>query len=164
MNKPKWDAPPAMQIDPQKSYTALLETSRGTIELALYPKVAPQHVNNFVFLAREGFYDGLTFHRVVSDFVIQGGDPEGSGHGGPGYNIPAEIALPHKKGALAAARLGDQVNPTRQSSGSQFYITHQATPHLDGGYSVYGQVLSGQDVVDAIRQGDTIVKIEIVEK
>lgn len=164
MNKPQWNTPPAMQIDPQKTYIALVETSKGTIELELYPQAAPLHVNNFVFLARQGFYDGLTFHRVVPNFVIQGGDPEGTGRGGPGYNIPAEISLPHKKGALAAARLGDQVNPKRESSGSQFYITHQATPHLDGAYSVYGQVIRGQDVVDAIRQGDLIIKVEIVER
>ena len=164
MNKPQWDTPPAMQIDIDKSYYAILETSRGVIELELYPKQAPLHVNNFVFLARQGFYDQLTFHRVVPNFVVQGGDPEGTGQGGPGYRIPAEIGLGHKKGALAAARLGDQANPKRESSGSQFYITHQATPHLDGGYSVYGQVTSGQDVVDAIRQGDTIVSIEIVER
>jgi cyclophilin family peptidyl-prolyl cis-trans isomerase len=129
----------------------------------LYAGQAPQTVNNFVYLARAGFYDGLSFHRVVPGFVIQGGDPLGKGNGGPGYTVPAEIGLPHTKGALAMARLSDQVNPERASSGSQFYITLDKTPHLDGGYTVFGQVVDGTSVVESIAQGDAILGIDIQE-
>ena len=112
-------------------------------------------------LAQNGFYDGLTFHRVEPGFVIQGGDPAGNGSGGPGYTIPAEINHLHTKGALAWARTGDEVNPERNSSGSQFYVTLDATPFLDGGYSVFGQVIEGMDVAEKIAVGDKIQKIEI---
>jgi cyclophilin family peptidyl-prolyl cis-trans isomerase len=112
-------------------------------------------------LAKGGYYNGLTFHRVVPDFVIQGGDPTGTGSGGPGYTIPAEIKLPHKQGAMAWARTGDEVNPERRSSGSQFYITLKATPFLDGAYTVFGQTVTGMDVVEKINQGDVITGIEI---
>jgi cyclophilin family peptidyl-prolyl cis-trans isomerase len=159
-----FDAPPPMIIDPEKAYTATIETAKGDIVCELYAKEAPQTVNNFVYLARAGFYDGLTFHRVVPGFVIQGGDPLGRGNGGPGYTIPAEIGLPHEKGALATARLSDQVNPERASSGSQFYITLDKTPHLDGGYTVFGQVVSGMPVVESIAIGDVIQRIRIAEE
>ena len=124
---------------------------------------AMQTVNNFVFLARAGFYDGLTFHRVEPGFVIQGGDPAGTGGGGPGYTVPAEIQLPHVEGAIAMARRGDQVNPTRASSGSQFYITLAPTPFLDGAYTAFGQVTTGMDVVQSIAVGDVIERITITE-
>jgi len=159
-----FDAPPPMIIDPAKSYTATIETAKGDIVCELYAAEAPQTVNNFVYLARAGFYDGLTFHRVVPGFVIQGGDPLGKGNGGPGYTIPAEIGLSHEKGALATARLSDQVNPERASSGSQFYITLDKTPHLDGGYTVFGQVISGMSVVESIAIGDVIQRIRIAER
>ncbi len=160
----KYTAPPPMTIDTSKVYVATIETDRGNIVAELYPADAPQHVNNFVFLAKEGFYNGLTFHRVEPGFVIQGGDPLGNGQGGPGYNIPAEIKRKHPEGALAAARLGDQVNPKRESSGSQFYITLAATPNLDGAYTSYGQVVQGMDVVKKIQRGDKINKVTITTK
>ena len=154
------ELPPTI-IDPAQSYAATIVTTKGEIECELYAGDAPLTVGNFVYLARSGFYDGLTFHRVVPGFVIQGGDPLGSGRGGPGYTVPAEIAKPHPKGALATARQGDQVNPKRASSGSQFYITLAPTPHLDGGYTVFGQVMRGMEVVESIAVGDVIQQIVI---
>ncbi|HEY71659.1 MAG TPA: peptidylprolyl isomerase [Thermoflexia bacterium] len=150
-----------MQIDPGKSYIATISTVKGDIVVQLDAAAAPQTVNNFVFLAQEGFYDGLTFHRVEPGFVIQGGDPLGSGVGGPGYTVPAEIKLPHLEGAIAMARKGDNVNPDRASSGSQFYITLAPTPFLDGGYTAFGQVSGGMDVVQSIAVGDVIEKVTI---
>jgi cyclophilin family peptidyl-prolyl cis-trans isomerase len=152
--------PPTI-VDPAASYTATIVTTKGEIECELYISDAPLTVNNFVYLARSGFYDGLTFHRVVPGFVIQGGDPLGSGRGGPGYTVPAEIGKTHLKGVLATARLGDQVNPKRASSGSQFYITLAPTPHLDGGYTVFGQVTRGMEVVESIAMGDVIQQIVV---
>ena len=157
-------APPEMVINLDEIYVATIQTSKGDIVVELYAQEAPQSVNNFVVLADLGFYDGLTFHRVVKDpspFVIQGGDPLGVGEGGPGYTVPAEIGLPHLKGALAYARLPDQVNPEMASSGSQFYITLDATPFLDGGYTVFGQVIEGMDIAEKIEQGDKIEMITI---
>jgi cyclophilin family peptidyl-prolyl cis-trans isomerase len=159
-----YSAPPEMQIDPGKTFTAMISTDKGDIVVQLDAGAAPQTVNNFVFLAREGFYDGLTFHRVEPGFVIQGGDPLGSGRGGPGYTVPAEIQLPHVEGAIAMARKGDAVNPTRASSGSQFYITLAPTPFLDGGYTAFGRVTGGMDVVKSIAIGDFIDKITISEE
>ena len=159
-----YDQPPEMQIDPTKSYEATISTAKGDIVVELDAGAAPQTVNNFVFLAREGFYDGLTFHRVEPGFVIQGGDPLGTGRGGPGYTVPAEIELEHVKGAIAMARLGDQANPERASSGSQFYITLAETPHLDGAYTAFGQVVEGMDVVEAVAKGDVIESITIQGK
>jgi len=156
-----YSAPPAMQIDPGKSYIATISTAKGDIVVQLDASAAPQTVNNFVFLAQEGFYDGLTFHRVEPGFVIQGGDPLGSGGGGPGYTVPAEIQLPHPEGAIAMARRSDQVNPERASSGSQFYITLAPTPFLDGAYTAFGQVTGGMSVVRSIVVGDVIEKITI---
>lgn len=128
----------------------VIETDRGTIVVEFYEKDAPQHVANFKKLASQGFYNGLTFHRIVPGFVIQGGDPKGDGTGGPGYTVPAEIKRNHERGSLAAARTSDDVNPARASSGSQFYICLNDIPHLDGQYTVYGKVTEGMDVVDAI--------------
>ena len=159
-----YSQPPEMQIDPAKTYVATISTEKGDIVVDLDAGAAPQTVNNFVFLAREGFYDGLTFHRVEPDFVIQGGDPLGTGSGGPGYTVPAEIELQHVKGAIAMARRGDEVNPERASSGSQFYITLEATPFLDGAYTAFGQVTDGMDVVESIGIGDGILSLTIQEE
>jgi cyclophilin family peptidyl-prolyl cis-trans isomerase len=154
---------PAMTIDVNKTYVATIKTTKGDIVAELYPKDAPQHVNNFVFLARDGFFDNLTFHRVVAGFVIQGGDPLGTGTGGPGYNVPPEIKGKHSKGALAMARQGGPAQTT-PSSGSQFYVTLDAQPSLDGQYTVFGQVTQGMDVVQKIAVGDVIQTVTIEEK
>ncbi len=158
MTDKQWDQPPEMQIDVSKVYHVNIETSRGTIELELFPEHAPKTVNNFVFLAEEGFYDGVSFHRVIADFMIQGGDPTGSGMGGPGYKFEDEFdgnPLTHETGALSMANAGPGTN------GSQFFITHGPTPHLNGRHTVFGKVVSGQDVVDAIQQGDTMDSITV---
>lgn len=133
----------------------VLETNFGKIRIALNHKAAPKTAANFEKLATSGFYNNLTFHRIIPGFVIQGGDPRGDGTGGPGYTVPAEISLPHTRGAVAMARTGDQVNPSRASSGSQFYIALQALPELDGQYTVFGQVVEGMDAVDKIAQVKT---------
>ena len=149
-----------MSIDPSKKYSATLETSRGTIVADLFAQDAPKTVSNFVFLARDGFYDGTTFHRVIADFMIQGGDPEGSGRGGPGYRFEDETKNnPHKHqvGSLSMANAGPNTN------GSQFFITHVATDWLNGKHTVFGQVRSGQDVVNAVKQGDTLKSVKIEE-
>ena len=157
----KWTEPTKVDVDGSKKYTAVITTSKGVIECELFAKEAPLSVTNFNYLARGGFYDGLTFHRVEKGFVVQGGDPLGTGTGGPGYTIPAEIKKPHLKGALAWARTGDEVNPQRRSSGSQFYITLAPTPFLDGGYTVFGQTTKGMDVVEKIQRGDKIEGVTI---
>jgi cyclophilin family peptidyl-prolyl cis-trans isomerase len=140
----------------------VIETTVGTITMELFTEDTPEHAANFKKLVRDGFYDGTTFHRVIPGFVVQGGDPNSRsddrslhGRGGPGYTIPAEIGIDHSRGYIAAARLGDQVNPQRESSGSQFYICLTDLPSLDGGYTVFGRVIEGMDVVDAIAQVDT---------
>lgn len=159
MEPKQWGAPPAMQIDVKKRYTATLQTSRGDIVIDLYPEHAPKTVNNFAFLAGQGFYDGLIFHRVIPNFMIQGGDPTGSGRGGPGYRFEDETRgnpLKHGTGVLSMANAGPNTN------GSQFFITHAPQPHLDGKHTVFGKVVKGQDVVDAIRQGDKMVKVTVV--
>ena len=156
----QWSNPPSMQIDAKKNYTATIETNRGTIELQLSAQYAPKTVNNFVFLAREGFYDGVVFHRVISNFMIQGGDPTGSGRGGPGYRFEDEFKgnpLTHETGVISMANAGPGTN------GSQFFITHAPQPHLNGKHTVFGKVTKGQDVVDAIRQGDKMTKVTITE-
>lgn len=144
---------------------ATIETSRGTVTMDLYEKEAPKTVANFVKLATEGFYNSLTFHRVIPGFVVQGGDPKGNGTGGPGYTVEAEITpkLKHLLGSVATARTGDRTNPERRSSGSQFYICLAPQPHLDGGYTIFGQVTDGMDVVKKIRKGDLIKNITISE-
>ena len=156
-----YSEPPEMQIETGELYTATISTAKGDIVVQLDAGAAPLTVNNFTFLAEQGFYDGLTFHRVEPGFVIQGGDPLGTGTGGPGYTVPAEIELTHVEGAIAMARQGDEVNPTRASSGSQFYITLAPTPQLDGAYTVFGQVIAGLDVVKSIAIGDVIETIAI---
>jgi peptidyl-prolyl cis-trans isomerase B (cyclophilin B) len=152
---------PAMQIDPAKNYTATFETARGNIVCELFPKDAPNTVNNFVFLAKEGFYDGTTFHRVIENFMVQGGDPTATGSGGPGYKFKDELTpgkyRKHQKGSLSMANAGPNTN------GSQFFITHIVTDWLDGKHTVYGQVKSGQEIVDAIKGGDTLKKVTISE-
>ncbi len=149
-----------MAIDPEKSYTATFDTSRGKIVCQLFAKDAPKTVNNFVFLAREKFYDGTVFHRVISDFMVQGGDPTGTGRGGPGYRFEDELKdnpQKHKVGSLSMANAGPNTN------GSQFFITHVATDWLNGKHTVFGQVQSGQDVVDSIEQGDQLKSVTIEE-
>jgi peptidyl-prolyl cis-trans isomerase B (cyclophilin B) len=156
----QYPAPPAHGIDATKKYSATLETSRGNIEVNLFAKEAPKTVNNFVFLAREGFYDGTVFHRVIDNFMIQGGDPTGSGRGGPGYKFEDEFKgnpHKHKVGTLSMANAGPGTN------GSQFFITHIATDWLDGKHTVFGEVKSGQDVVNAVKQGDTLKSVKITE-
>jgi cyclophilin family peptidyl-prolyl cis-trans isomerase len=145
---------------------AIIETERGTIVVELYPKVAPKTVENFETLTNKGFYNGLKWHRVVPDFVVQGGDPDGTGMGGPGYNVPAEIDKNehHLRGTLATARKGDEANPQRESSGSQFYICLAPQPGLDGDYTVFGGVIKGMDVVDQIKQGDHMKKITLAKE
>ena len=158
MQTKKWNNAPTMQIDAEKIYTVVIGTNKGDIELELYPEHAPQTVNNFVFLAGEGFYDGLTFHRVISNFMIQGGDPTGTGSGGPGYKFEDETRgnpLGHETGVISMANAGPNTN------GSQFFITHSPQPHLNGNHTVFGKVVKGQDVVNAIRQGDKMVKVTV---
>lgn len=148
--KPTFPEPPKMTIDPTKTYMATMVTSCGTIQMRLDPKVAPEGVNNFVFLAEQGFYDGTTFHRIVSDFVIQGGDPEGTGQGGPGYGFGIETdpsATFDSAGVVAYANSGPD------SNGSQFFITLAPTPSLDppqGSYTIFGEVTDGMKVVEKI--------------
>ena len=149
-----------MQIDESKSYTATIQTNRGDIKIDLHADKAPRTVNNFVALARDGFYDGVKFHRVIADFMIQGGDPTGSGSGGPGYRFGDEFhpeLLHDGPGVLSMANAGPNTN------GSQFFITHGATNWLDNKHSVFGRVRSGQDVVDAIQQGDVMESVSIEE-
>jgi peptidyl-prolyl cis-trans isomerase B (cyclophilin B) len=160
MSKKEWNNPPAMQIDPKKTYYATIETDRGEIELELHPQHAPKTVNNFVFLAREGFYNSVAFHRVIGDFMIQGGDPTGTGRGGPGYRFEDECKgnpLKHETGVISMANAGPNTN------GSQFFITHSPQSHLDGRHTVFGKVTSGQEVVNAVRQGDVMNKVTIRE-
>jgi len=156
----QWNDPPEMQIDTHKTYKLMIETNRGSMELELYPEHAPKTVNNFVFLAKEGYYDGVVFHRVISNFMIQGGDPTGTGRGGPGYKFEDEVAgnpLKHERCVISMANAGPNTN------GSQFFITHSPQSHLDGKHTVFGRVVTGLDVVDAIEQGDTMMKLTVSE-
>ena len=157
----QYSSPPAMAIDPNKTFTATFETSKGTVVCELYPKEAPNTVNNFVFLAREGFYDGTKFHRVIENFMVQGGDPTGTGRGGPGYRFNDELQpgkyRKHQVGSLSMANAGPNTN------GSQFFITHVVTDWLDGKHTVFGQVTQGQDVVNQVQQGDTLKSVTIQE-
>ncbi len=157
-----YNAPPAMQIDPAKNYVAHFKTNRGEFDVQLFAKDAPITVNNFVFLAKDGFYDGLLFHRVIADFMIQGGDPDGRGTGGPGYKWNDEqsaLKLKHDgPGVLSMANAGANTN------GSQFFITHVETAWLNGKHAVFGKVMGdGQKVVNAVKQGDKIESITIKE-
>jgi cyclophilin family peptidyl-prolyl cis-trans isomerase len=165
----QYSSPPAIAIDPKKKYTATFKTEKGDFVVELFADKAPKTVNNFVFLARDGFYDGVTFHRVIRDFMAQGGDPTGTGTGGPGYKFADEFhpALRHSgPGLLSMANAGPNTN------GSQFFITHRATPDLDNKHSVFGQVSKGLDVLLAIpdrdpmrakEPGAKITTIEIAE-
>lgn len=159
-----------MAIDTKKKYKARFKTSKGDIVIMLFAESTPVTVNNFVFLARDGYYDHTTFHRVIKQFMIQGGDPTGTGRGGPGYQFKDEFvpALKHNApGILSMANAGPGTN------GSQFFITHVPTPHLDGRHTVFGKVIEGMDVVNAIRErdpmrdknpGDELITIEITEE
>jgi peptidyl-prolyl cis-trans isomerase B (cyclophilin B) len=141
--------------------TGIITLDNGNvIRLEFFPQDAPKTVENFVTLAKKGFYNGLTFHRVVAGFVVQGGCPKGDGTGGPGYTVPAEFNRnKHVRGSLAMAR-----SQHPDSAGSQFYITYGAQPHLDNNYTVFGKVTSGMEHVDAIRQGDRMKSVTIAEE
>jgi cyclophilin family peptidyl-prolyl cis-trans isomerase len=167
----QYSAPPAMQIDPHKKYMAVLHTAKGNISIDLFAAQAPTTVNNFVFLAREGFYNNTTFHRVIHGFMVQGGDPTGSGRGGPGYRFndePGALALKHDSaGILSMANAGPNTN------GSQFFITYGPQPHLNGKHGVFGKVTSGLEVLRSIRErdpqtdrqpGDALVTVDIIEQ
>jgi len=148
----QWKTPPTIQIDPKKKYKARMETDKGTMVIDLFADKAPKTVNNFVFLARERFYEGIIFHRVISNFMAQGGDPTGRGSGGPGYKFEDEFhpSLKHdRQGILSMANAGPNTN------GSQFFITHIPTPHLDNKHTVFGQVVEGLDVLMSIPPRDT---------
>ena len=148
----QWNSPPAMAIDPAKRYTAQMETSMGSLTIALDPVAAPKTVNNFVFLAREGYYDGVVFHRIIQGFVIQGGDPTGTGRGGPGYRFEDELpsAGRYELGSLAMANAGPNTN------GSQFFIiSGPSGVNLPPQYSLFGKVVKGLDVVDQMEKVKT---------
>jgi cyclophilin family peptidyl-prolyl cis-trans isomerase len=150
---------PDMTIDADKKYLAHLYTEKGHIIINLRPDLAPEHVNSFVFLANDKYYDGLVFHRVISGFVAQTGDPTGTGSGGPGYKVPLEASdTPFNRGVLGMARTSDP-----NSAGSQWFITLDAAPSLNGAYTVFGEVVSGIEFVDCIAQGDKIVELSITE-
>jgi cyclophilin family peptidyl-prolyl cis-trans isomerase len=170
-DKPKqWSKQPDMQIDLKKKYTAVFKTDKGDITCSLYADKVPYTVNNFVFLAREGFYDNTIFHRVIADFMVQGGDPTGTGMGGPGYKFNDEFdrSLRHTgPGVLSMANAGPNTN------GSQFFITHVATPWLDNKHAIFGQVVKGLDVLMSIPERDprlrnapavTLKTVEIIEE
>ncbi len=150
-----------MNIDLKKKYVATLTTPRGEIVCELFAKDAPKTVNNFLFLAREKFYDGTVFHRVIADFMIQGGDPTGTGRGDPGYKFEDECKdnpNKHEVGTLSMANSG------RNTNGSQFFITHVVTNWLDGKHTVFGKVRKGQDVVNAVQQGDQLISVTVAEE
>jgi cyclophilin family peptidyl-prolyl cis-trans isomerase len=155
----KYAQRPELTLDTSRKYVAQVQTNRGEFTMELMPDIAPEHVNSFVFLARDKFYDGTQFHRVVAGFVAQGGDPTGTGSGGPGYNVPLEPSKePFKRGVVGMARSSD-----RDSAGSQWFVTLGDAPHLNGEYTVFGKVTQGMDVVDAIQVGDAINAIDIEE-
>ena len=162
---------PTMAIDPAKKYLAVVKTVRGDFTIELQPDVAPESVNSFIFLARDGYYDGVTFHRVLPGFMAQGGDPTGTGTGGPGYTLPAEFSdVPYERGTVGMARGRDS-----NSGGSQFFIAFGPQPSLNGQYTVFGHVTEGMDIVDCLAArdpsknpnappGDAIISIEIQEQ
>ena len=170
MTTKQWDTPPAMQIDPTKKYFAIMETDLGNFKLELFADKVPTTVNNFVFLATEGFYNGTIFHRVINDFMVQGGDPTGTGRGGPGYRFGDEFHpdLKHGgSGVLSMANAGPNTN------GSQFFITHIATPWLDNKHAVFGKLVEGEDIFMSIPERDpsavnspavTLKSVTIVEE
>ena len=151
-----YSAPPPMTIDTSKEYEATIHTAKGDLVLELFASDVPMTVNNFVFLARDRFYDGLTFHRVISGFMAQGGCPEGTGRGGPGYQFADEITNhKHETGALSMANSGPNTN------GSQFFITFAPQPHLDGKHTVFGQLMEGMDVLESLENGDVMISVTI---
>lgn len=150
------DTQATSEPDKEGKFVILDVKDFGKIKIEVNSEKAPKTSANFLKLVGEGFYNGLTFHRIIKDFVVQGGDPKGDGTGGPGYTVPAEIGLLHKKGSIAMARLGDQVNPNKESSGSQFYIALTDLPMLDGQYTVFGQVVEGLDIVEKIGSVQTV--------
>ena len=153
-----YSAPPPMTIDTNKQYTATIETGKGNLVLELFASDVPVTVNNFVFLAREGFYDNTTFHRVIPDFMAQGGDPTGTGTGGPGYKFADEFTKhTHVTGTLSMANAGPNTN------GSQFFITYAPQSHLDNRHSVFGKLIDGMDILKRLINGDTIKRITIEE-
>lgn len=166
----QWPKPPEMQIDPTKKYSAVFKTDKGDITVSLYAAKVPRTVNNFVFLARQGFYDNTIFHRVIADFMVQGGDPTGTGMGGPGYKFNDEFnaSLRHSgAGVLSMANAGPNTN------GSQFFITHVPTPWLDNKHTVFGQIVKGLDILFEIPARDpgqrdnpaiTLKTVEIIEE
>lgn len=167
----QYDAEPPLTIDPAKTYTAVIHTVRGDITINLRPDLAPRHVNSFVFLARDGYFNGATFHRVIPGFVAQTGDPTGTGSGGPGYQIPLEATTEvlYQRGTVGMARTS-----APDSAGSQFFINYTATPSLDGQYTIFGEVSAGMEVVDCITPrdpsanpnapaGDAIISVDITE-
>ncbi len=167
--KKTYSAPPSMMIDTNKNYTAIIETEKGNLVLELFAKDVPITVNNFVFLSREGFYDGSTFHRIIPGFMAQGGDPTGTGRGGPGYRFEDEFTThKHEVGALSMANAGPDTN------GSQFFITYVPVHQLDGKHSVFGQLTKGMDVLKKLTPrdpsqnpnfvGDKVIRITIEEK
>ena len=160
----QWKSPPAMEIDPAKHYSAIMHTDKGDITFDLFAADAPQTVNNFVFLSRQGYYDGVGFHRVIPNFMVQGGDPTGTGRGGPGYSFKDEHNTnKHETGTLSMANAGPHTN------GSQFFICHAPQSHLDGRHTVFGKVREGMDVVNAIPSRDPnntaapMVKIQSID-
>lgn len=155
----QWNTPPAMLIEPKKQYKAHMETDNGIMVIELFAEKTPITVNNFVFLSREGFYDGVIFHRVIDNFMVQGGDPTGTGHGGPGYKFGDEFdaSLKHdKRGILSMANAGPNTN------GSQFFITHGPTPHLNGKHTVFGQVVEGLEVLMSIPASGQAPAVKII--
>lgn len=161
-NHKQWKSAPEMSIDVTKKYIATMSTSKGDVVLELDPSAAPKTVNNFVFLAKEGYYDNITFHRVIANFMAQGGDPTGTGRGGPGYTFEDEFKnnpLIHDAGVISMANAGPNTN------GSQFFLVHnrQDTAHLDGKHTVFGKSMNGPDVILSLRQGDQLMKVTITE-
>jgi len=169
----QWDKPPAMQIDPSKQYLAELQTEKGTILIQLFADKAPKTVNNFVFLAREGFYDKITFHRVIPGFMAQTGDPTGAGGGGPGYNIEDEFSPDLRHDQPGTVSMANKGQPN--TGGSQFFITYGPTPHLDDKHTIFGRVVDGLEVLEQLTErrpsqspnappGDKLLSVEIEEK
>ena len=165
----RWDSPPEMTIDTSKKYTAIMETEKGTMVIELFAADVPWTVNNFVFLAKQGYYDGTTFHRVIPGFMVQGGDPTGTGRGGPGYRFEDEFTSHgHEAGTLSMANSGPDTN------GSQFFICFAPQHFLDGKHSVFGQIVEGMDVLESITprdptknpqfEGDKIIRLTIKEE
>jgi peptidyl-prolyl cis-trans isomerase B (cyclophilin B) len=153
-----YNSPTPMVIDVNKKYTALIKTAKGDLTLELYPVDAPVTVNNFVSLARKGFYNGLTFHRVIPGFMAQGGDPKGNGTGGPGYTFQDEFSSrTHLAGSLSMANSGPNTN------GSQFFICYEPQPHLNGKHTVFGQLTQGMDALKKLVNGDRMTEVVITE-